>query len=167
MKTVIALLAAALLFSAGMGQFRSEATKDPESVRLINSIDGQALYQAYCAVCHASDARGGGPMARSLNVAPPDLTRIAQRHGGVYPDALIERIIAGEELLPAGHGTRDMPVWGPIFSQVAWDQDLGRLRIHNLATYIRHLQQRVYDIKVRVVAIRRHGSRPRSLQTSD
>ena len=34
-----------------------------------------------------------------------------------------------------------MPIWGPIFSQVIWDQDLGRMRIHNLSTYIRRLQQ--------------------------
>ena len=52
----------------------------------------------------------------------------------------VERIISGEEPIPGGHGTRAMPVWGPIFSQVAWDQDLGRLRIHNLASYIAHLQ---------------------------
>lgn len=142
MKIVFALASAAVLFAAGISQLPSQTPKDPESVRLIDSIDGHALYQAYCAVCHASDARGGGPMARSLKVAPPDLTRIALRHGGVYPEALVERIIAGEERLPAGHGTRDMPVWGPIFSQVAWDQDLGRLRIHNLATYLRYLQQK-------------------------
>ena len=80
-------------------------------------------------------------MALSFKIPPPDLTRIALRHGRVYPDALVERIIAGEEPLPTGHGTRDMPVWGPIFSQVAWDQDLGRLRIHNLSIYIRQLQE--------------------------
>lgn len=145
MKTVFAVLAAALLLGSGVSQFRSarhsEAVKDPESVSLINSIDGPALYQAYCAVCHGIDARGAGPMAASLRTAPPDLTRITARHGGTYPDALIERIISGEEQLPAGHGSRDMPVWGPIFSQVAWDQDLGRLRIHNLSTYIRRIQE--------------------------
>ncbi len=147
MKTVFVLASAALLFGAGMSLLRSEtgkgseAAKNPESVRLIDSIDGKALYQAYCAVCHATDARGGGPMAASLKVPPADLTRIALRHGGAYPEALVERIIAGEEPLPRGHGTRDMPTWGPIFSQVSWDQDLGRLRIRNLSTYIRGLQQ--------------------------
>jgi len=141
------IVSLAVLFSAGMGRFRSEAakaseTKGPESGRLINSIEGPALFQAYCAVCHGPDGRGNGPMAPALRVPPPDLTRIAARHGGVYPDALIEKIIAGEETLPAGHGTRDMPVWGPIFSQVAWDQDLGPMRLHNLSTYIRRLQER-------------------------
>ena len=81
-------------------------------------------------------------MARSLKTAPPDLTRIAARHGGVYPTARVERIISGEDQLPGGHGTRPMPVWGPIFSQIAWDQDLGRLRIHNLAAYLGRIQTR-------------------------
>jgi hypothetical protein len=52
----------------------------------------------------------------------------------------IERIISGEELTGSGHGTRDMPVWGSIFSQVGRDQDLGRVRIDNLARYLRDIQ---------------------------
>jgi hypothetical protein len=79
-------------------------------------------------------------MAKSLKVAPPDLTRIAMRHGGRFPMARIQRIISGEEPLPAGHGTREMPVWGPIFSQIAWDQDLGRARVDNLTKYIEGMQ---------------------------
>jgi hypothetical protein len=33
-----------------------------------------------------------------------------------------------------------MPVWEPIFSQVGQDQDLGRVRIDNLARYLENLQ---------------------------
>ena len=55
----------------------------------------------------------------------------------MFPLAKVRRIISGEESLPGGHGTRQMPIWGPIFSQVAWDQDLGRVRIDNLARYHR------------------------------
>lgn len=79
-------------------------------------------------------------MAASLKVSPPDLTKIASGNRGIYPTARIERIISGEVELPGGHGTGAMPVWGPIFSQIAWDQDLGRLRVHNLAAYIGGLQ---------------------------
>jgi hypothetical protein len=42
--------------------------------------------------------------------------------------------------MSAGHGTREMPVCGPIFSQVDRDQDLGRVRIDNLARYLESLQ---------------------------
>lgn len=112
----------------------------PETGHLIESIQGPALYAAYCAVCHGKDGKGGGPLAKSLKVAPPDLTRIAMRNGGKFPSVRIQRIISGEEALPSGHGTREMPVWGPIFSQIAWDQDLGRVRVDNLARYLESLQ---------------------------
>jgi len=75
----------------------------PETVRLIESIQGPALYKAYCAVCHGSDGKGGGPMTQSLKVRPADLTRISARNGGNFPIARVERIIAGtNEQLPAG-----------------------------------------------------------------
>jgi mono/diheme cytochrome c family protein len=111
-----------------------------DSVKLIDSIQGPNLYKAYCAVCHGPNAKGDGPMAMFLKTAPSDLTRIAARNGGMFPLAKVRRIISGEEPLPGGHGTRDMPLWGPIFSQVAWDQDLGRVRIDNLAKYLESLQ---------------------------
>ena len=79
-------------------------------------------------------------MAKSLKVTPPDLTRIAMRNGGRFPMTRLQRIISGEEPLPAGHGTREMPLWGPIFSQIAWDQNLGRVRVDNLARYIEGMQ---------------------------
>jgi mono/diheme cytochrome c family protein len=111
----------------------------PETA-LIQSIQGPALYKAYCAACHGADGKGGGPMAQSLKVKPTDLTHISTRNGGKFPLTKIERIISGEQALPAGHGTRDMPLWGPIFSQIAWDQDLGRVRIDNLARFLRDMQ---------------------------
>ena len=79
-------------------------------------------------------------MMMFLKTPPSDLTRISARNGGMFPLAKVRRIISGEESLPGGHGTRQMPIWGPIFSQVAWDQDLGRVRIDNLARYIESLQ---------------------------
>jgi len=111
-----------------------------ESVRLIESIQGPALYKAYCAVCHGSDGKGDGPMASSVKVRPSDLTRISAGNGGSFPSARISKIISGEEHVSASHGTREMPLWGPIFSQVAWDMDLGRVRVDNLTRYLKDLQ---------------------------
>ena len=119
---------------------QTQKAQSPETTHLIDSIQGPALYTAYCTVCHGKDGKGGGPMAKSLKVAPLDLTRIAIRNRGTFPMVRMQRIISGEEPLTAGHGTREMPVWGPIFSQVAWDQDLGRVRVYNVAKYIEGIQ---------------------------
>lgn len=93
----------------------------PETTRLIKSLEGPALYQACCAVCHGKDAKGSDPMAKSLKVKVPDLSTIAARNGGTFPLEQVEKIISGEEAKPAGHGPGEMPVWGPVFSQIAWD----------------------------------------------
>jgi mono/diheme cytochrome c family protein len=127
----------ALLVSASFAQNPKE---EDQPARLINSLQGADLYKAYCAVCHGSDAKGNGPMSKSLRSAPPDLTRIAELNGGSFPAVWIRNVISGEEALGAGHGTREMPLWGPIFSQVGQDQDLGRVRIDNLARYLESLQ---------------------------
>jgi hypothetical protein len=79
-------------------------------------------------------------MGRNLKVTAPDLTLIAKRNGGSFPRQRIEQILSGESGLPSGHGTREMPLWGPIFSQIAWDQDLGRVRIDNVAKYLEQIQ---------------------------
>ena len=114
----------------------SQKAEDPESARLIASIQGPQLYDSHCAVCHGKDGKGDGPMAKSLKPVTPDLTRIATRSGGKFPLTRVQQIISGEVANSRGHGTREMPVWGPIFSQVAWDQDLGRIRVYNLAKFI-------------------------------
>ena len=119
---------------------QTQKAPSPETTHLIDSIQGPALFTAYCTVCHGKDGKGGGPMAKSIKVAPPDLTRVAKRNGGAFPSARLHQIISGEVALPTGHGTREMPVWGPIFSQISWDQDLGRVRVYNLGKYIEGTQ---------------------------
>jgi mono/diheme cytochrome c family protein len=109
--------------------------------KLIDSIQGPDLFKAYCASCHGQDAKGKGPMAASLKAPPADLTRISIRNHGTFPLAHVEKIIAGEDQPASGHGSREMPVWGPIFSKVTHDVDLGRVRINNLARYLRNIQE--------------------------
>jgi mono/diheme cytochrome c family protein len=141
--TLVCVFAASWSFGSSPGAIQGAAksqTAKQEDERLIESIQGPALYQAYCASCHGKDAKGGGLMAKSLKVPPADLTRISARNAGKFPLMRVERIISGEEQTGSGHGTREMPVWGSIFSQVSRDQDLGRVRIDNLARYLRDIQ---------------------------
>lgn len=134
------LLGVTLVSMSGTAQTPSPS-KPPEETHLISSLGGAELYQAYCAACHGKIAKGDGPMARALKAAPPDLTHLAMRNGGRFPRQRVEGILLGEVALET-HGTREMPLWGPIFSQVAWDQDLGRVRIDNLAKYLEQIQSK-------------------------
>jgi len=78
---------------------------------------GARLFQDNCAVCHGAGLRGDGPMAEVLVVAPPDLTRIAQRYDGAFPRAGIAWKIDGRDPI-LSHGG-DMPVFGFVFSEMS------------------------------------------------
>jgi hypothetical protein len=53
----------------------------------------------------------------------------------------VRRIIAGDED-HATHGSREMPVWGPVFHQIENDQDLGYVRLQNVTEYLISIQQK-------------------------
>ena len=108
---------------------------------VIHSMFGSDLYKFYCASCHGVDARGDGPVAHTLRNIPPDLTKLALRNGGVFPRVRIEAIIEGHSDPPlAVHGTREMPVWGPIFRGLDASDAANRTRIGNLVDYLQSLQ---------------------------
>ena len=119
-------------------QQASEKTK-PEP--LIYSVKGPELFRVYCATCHGSDAKGGGPMASSLKTTVPDLTVLARKNQGQFPTQRVRKVIAGDQL-PPSHGSGEMPVWGPIFHQIENDQDLGNVRLENLVKYLQSIQQK-------------------------
>jgi len=118
-------------------QTKSQSQKEYE--RLIYSVKGPDLFRAHCAPCHGADAKGGGPVAPTLKSKPADLTAIAKNNGGKFPSARVLKIISGDEVL-ASHGSREMPIWGPIFHQVEEDRDFGAVRLENLAKYLESIQ---------------------------
>jgi mono/diheme cytochrome c family protein len=141
----IALQAAVLLaglFAAASTAPDDKAKKktDDQTVRLIHSLNGPDLYRSYCASCHGTEGKGDGPVAPALNSKVPDLTTIAQRNGGVFPATQVNKIISGDQIILA-HGTREMPVWGPIFHQVQEDRDYGEVRLQNLTNYLKSVQK--------------------------
>jgi mono/diheme cytochrome c family protein len=145
LRFLICLGVAGSVFSLcrnGSAQNKSEDQFNPDATHLIASMDGAVLYKEYCATCHGTDGKGFGPMTEWLKIKAPDLTRISIREGGKFPLARVQRIISGEENITAGHGTREMPIWGPIFSQVSRDQDLGQMRVYNLAKFVEGMQQK-------------------------
>ncbi len=85
------------------------------------------------------DAKGSGPASAAMKVRPPDLTLIAKKNNGKFPQAEIEQVITGGKM-KRSHGSSEMPVWGPVFHRVERDQDLGLLRINNLMKYLGSIQ---------------------------
>lgn len=101
---------------------------------------GKEMYVSYCASCHGVAGKGNGPAAAALKVPPPDLTTLSRRNQAKFPAAHVYQAIKGEAAMPA-HGSKDMPVWGPVFSSLnKGDQALVQLRISNLTKYIESLQ---------------------------
>jgi mono/diheme cytochrome c family protein len=101
---------------------------------------GKEMYLAYCASCHGADGKGNGPAAAALKTPPPNLTQIAAKNGGNFPDAHIMQIIKGDSMT-AAHGGKDMPVWGPVFLQMGGhDTAQVQLRIRNLTKYLASIQ---------------------------
>lgn len=130
-------LALALLAFSAAGQ-----TTGPKTPALIiPSMYGQDLFNFYCASCHGRDGKGRGPVAPALNVSPPDLTTLAARHDGKFPKAFVESFVTGNRvpLVPA-HGSKDMPVWGPIFRALDPNTTANRVRIENIVGYIEAIQ---------------------------
>lgn len=100
--------------------------------------EGKALYLRHCAACHGRDGTGGGPVSPWLIRKPADLTTIAARNDGVFPDERVWSVIDGRADV-AAHGLREMPVWGERFSRPG-DPDAGRGEIDALVDYIAILQ---------------------------
>jgi mono/diheme cytochrome c family protein len=108
---------------------------------LIYSLKGPDLFRAHCAACHGSDAKGNGPLASALKAKPANLTVLAKNNRGHFPSARVRQTIAGEDIL-ASHGSREMPIWGPIFHQIESDQDFGDVRLQNLVKYLESIQDK-------------------------
>lgn len=109
---------------------------------------GKREFESKCAVCHGRDGKGVGPYADQLKRSVPDLTLLARANGGVLPVARLYAVIEGAG---AGHGPRDMPVWGLDYTVQAQEQlpelpynqaVFVRTRILALIDYLNQLQVR-------------------------
>ena len=104
-------------------------------------LDGARIFRNYCASCHGPNGSGGGPVASALKTKVPLLTTLARRNHGTFPADRVRHIVAGDEN-HAAHGSREMPVWGPVFHQIQNDQDLGYVRLQNVTEYLISIQQK-------------------------
>jgi mono/diheme cytochrome c family protein len=126
-------------FAAGLVALSSSAALAGQG----SATAGSGLYVNYCASCHGPKAKGDGPMAAALKKMPADLTTIAKRNGGKFPDDVVFRTIDGRNPV-LGHGGQDMPVWGNAFLRVDAGSTIEqtRARIESLVAYLKSIQQK-------------------------
>jgi mono/diheme cytochrome c family protein len=140
------LLVAALALSPALLAQSSNSSAKPEIKKTpatyTNPTSGRQMYDAYCASCHGQSGKGDGPAAAALNATPTDLTQLAAKSGGKYPESHVAHVIKGDQAM-AAHGSKEMPVWGPVFlSLEQHDPASAQLRMRNLAKYIGSMQQK-------------------------
>ena len=138
-QTLILLILAVFGFTAlAAGQEPSKTIKKVNA-RPTATLNGVDLFKEYCAVCHGNDAKGDGPAADALKKKPADLTQLTRKNGGTFPELHVMNFIKGQDVV-AAHGSRDMPIWGSIFSQMSSNQDLVQVRTYALVKYLEELQ---------------------------
>jgi mono/diheme cytochrome c family protein len=139
--SLVVILMVASTFSVGQDK-AAEPSTTVKHVPITNvpPTSGKEMFKSYCAVCHGADAKGGGPAASALKTPPPDLTVIAQKNGGKYPAAHVAAVIRNQPDM-SSHGSKDMPVWGPLFSSLSQGHEAQvQQRIANLVDYIESLR---------------------------
>ena len=111
---------------------------------------GKREYDSNCASCHGLKGKGDGPYKPFLTKSPSDLTTLSKRNAGIYPFHSVYAIIDGRQDV-AGHGPRDMPVWGAQYNVKAAETYMDvpytpeafvRTRILALTEYISRLQSK-------------------------
>jgi mono/diheme cytochrome c family protein len=102
-----------------------EVTADPPP-----AYEGRRLYVSYCQLCHGTDGKGDGPLARKMQIRPADLTTTVRSRS----DTILRKIITGEGRQTITGRDRHnlisdaMPEWKDIFSEFQVDALIAYLR---------------------------------------
>ena len=128
---------AVLTLSAGTAYAQQPPQVKQGTIKQVPASDARGMFDSYCAVCHGKTGVGDGPASKALTKAPADLTKLAARNGGTYPETKVKRYIEGADEV-AAHGTRDMPMWGSLFTSLS--RDTAQIRIQALSDLIKGMQ---------------------------
>lgn len=137
----VAPLFALIVGAAGVAN-AAQATIKHEPAPYTSPTKGSEMFAVYCAPCHGVTGKGDGPAAYALKSPPPDLTKLAAKNGGKFPEAAVLNSIRGDTAAPPkAHGSVDMPVWGRVFRSISRTDTDSDLRLVNLVSYIKGIQK--------------------------
>jgi cbb3-type cytochrome c oxidase subunit III len=103
------------------------------------AFEGRRLYVSYCQLCHGTDGKGDGPLARAMQIDPADLTTTVRARS----DTILTKIITGEGRQTITGRDRHnllseaMPEWKDIFSES---------QVRALIAYLRFLGSAKHDL---------------------
>jgi cbb3-type cytochrome c oxidase subunit III len=126
MKKIIST-AALLIFLAMM---TTEATADLQTATPPPAYEGRKLFVSYCQLCHGTAGKGDGPLARTMNISPADLTTTVRSRS----DTILKKIISGEGRQTITGRDRHnllsdaMPEWKNVFNESQIDALIAYLR---------------------------------------
>lgn len=122
--------------------FAQQKGQDPaKKIEITYSLAGPEMYHTFCAPCHGVEGKGNGPAASALKKAPADLTLLSQKNGGKFPAERVRNYIEGKDAKTTeAHGSREMPIWGDVFRNIANDQGAVTYRLYTLTSYLETLQ---------------------------
>lgn len=110
----------------------------PSGCKPLKDVSGPTLFADNCTFCHGGDGKGGGPLAKALRLAPPDLTTLAARMQGRFPSEHVVYMLrngGGRK----SDGDKAMPVWAEIFAHECGDAYADQA-VHELEEYLRTIQ---------------------------
>ncbi len=140
------LLAGAALLLALAGVGAGAGAAEEEDSEELKAAKGKVTFRVYCSNCHGADGEGDGKLAPLLSVEPADLTRlVTKKDKGEFPAERVRQAIDGRAEV-AGHGYREMPVWGDVFqpgnSEMSDPEklDVAKRKIAELVAFLRTIQ---------------------------
>jgi len=140
MRLPLAVFSIVSLLAAGLASAQSHKEIKAVPLTPTSPASGSEMFRTYCAVCHGVDAKGAGPAADALKKAPANLTQLAARNNGKFPEDQVAHAISGDTLIGA-HGSQDMPIWGDLFRSLdPGTASVVKLRVVNLTNYIKSIQ---------------------------
>jgi len=140
------LLGGAVLLLALAGLPAGTGAAEEEDSEALKAAKGKVTFRVYCSNCHGAEAKGDGKLAPLLSVKPADLTRLVTKEDkGEFPADRVRQAIDGRAEV-AGHGYREMPVWGDVFkpsnSEMSDPEklDVAKRKIAELVAYLQTIQ---------------------------